>query len=50
MIKRKKRSMRKRGLLALAVGVAAMAIGPCANVQNPPPGTQTFFGIAINFG
>ena len=50
MSKRPSNRMGKRGLWAVAFGLVLFVVGPCANVQFPPPETQLFYGVAISFG
>ena len=50
MSKRLGNRRRKRGLVALALGLFLFVVGPCANVQFPPPQTELFYGVAISLG
>ena len=38
------------GLFKAALAAFALAVGPCANLQNPPSNTELFWGVAIATG
>lgn len=38
------------GLFKAALAAFALAVGPCPNLQNPPPNTELFWGVAIALG